>query len=268
MTEPTVVAMLLGALQGATEFLPVSSSGHLAVAERLLGVEDGGLTLSVMLHAGTLLAVGVVLRRRLLDALRQGVLALRQPSRWRGTAGGRDACFVLVASVPTAIIGLSLHDLVDEWTHSPLAVGLGFVVTTALLVSVRGARTGTLEVPSHLGAILIGLAQGIAVAPGISRSGATICVALWLGVRPDRAFELSMLASVPAVLGAVIFEGSGWFAEGAELGSALGGAAVALFVGVVALLVLRGVVDRGRIGWFAVWTAPLAAICFFLAVRS
>lgn len=266
MDQTLIETAILGLLQGATEFLPVSSSGHLAVSERLFGMQDAGLTLNVVLHAGTLFAIGVILRRPLFEAVREGVLALRHPVRWRDTPGGRDALFVVLASVPTAVIGLLLHDVVAEWTHSPLAVGLGFATTTGLLISARLRPGGTRPVPSGVGALLIGLAQGLAVAPGISRSGATICVALWLGVKPGRAFELSMLASVPAVLGAVLLEAPGALRAGAiPVGSTCVGAAVALVTGMVALRLLRGVVDRGRLSWFAWWTGPLAVLCLALA---
>jgi undecaprenyl-diphosphatase len=223
------------------------------------------LVLNVVLHAGTLVAIGVVLHRPLAEAVREGVLALRTPARWRGTAGGRDALFVVIASVPTALIGLLLRDVVAEWTHSPLAVGLGFATTTGVLVSSRLRPGGAREVPGFWGALLIGLAQGAAVVPGLSRSGATICMALWLGVRPSRAFELSMLASVPAVLGAVLLEAPEALREGAVAAVPAGvGAGVALVAGVVALRLLRGVVDQGRLGWFAWWTAPLAVLCLAL----
>ena len=270
MNQPFVEVAVLGLLQGATEFLPVSSSGHLAVGETLFGIGDAGLTLNVVLHAGTLLAIGLVFWRPLLGAVREAALALRRPERLRETPGGRDAWFVFVASVPTAFVGLLLRDTVAEWTHCPSAVGVGFVVTTLLLVATRWSTHGTREVPTLGGALLFGLVQGIAVVPGLSRSGATMCVALFLGVRPVRAFELSMLASVPAVLGAVLLEApEALRAEGisATLPACLG-AAVALAVGIVALRILRGVVDRGRLSWFALWTAPLAVVCFLLAARG
>jgi undecaprenyl-diphosphatase len=268
VSQPLLEIGVLGVLQGATEFLPVSSSGHLALGEQLFAVQDAGLTLNVMLHAGTLLAIVLVLWRRLADAATEGVLALRRPARLRTTSGGRDALFVILASVPTAAVGLLLRKAVADFTHSPLAVGLGFAVTTAVLVSVRWARGGEDEVPSVWGSILIGLAQGIAVVPGISRSGATICAALWLGVRPGRAFELSMLASVPAVLGAVALEAPEMSGDEGALGLAIAGAAIALVVGMGALLLLRGLVCRGRLAWFALWTAPLALACFVLAGRG
>lgn len=258
MTSPHASAAFLGALQGITEFLPVSSDGHLALAEILFGLESGGLTFNVMLHAGTFIATAIVLRERLGRALREGLLALLKPSRFRDTPGGRDALVVIVASIPTALLGLGLRDAVERWTENPLAVGLGFLATTLVLVLSGLARRGEAEQPSLLGALAIGIAQGFAVLPGLSRSGSTIATALWLGVRPDRAFELSMLMSLPAVLGAILLEAPKAIEHGHLDSSAVVGALVASIVGVAALLLLQRLVKRGRFMWFALWVGPLA----------
>ncbi len=255
----------LGTLQGVSEFLPISSSGHLALAELLFGFKTGGLVLEVMLYTGTLLATLVVLRQRLGLALVGGARALLSPSLFRTTAGGRDALVVLVASLPTAIVGLGLESSVQRWTRSPLAVGLGLIATAAILISTRWARSGDDEVPTIMGALLIGIVQGLAVIPGMSRSGSTIALALWLGVRPDRAFELSMLMSVPAVLGAVLLESRHLVVSGGALPAALFGAAVAFAVGVIALLALKRVVVRGHFSMFALWVLPVAIATLAMA---
>lgn len=263
MADPTIQAVVLGALQGLTEFLPVSSSGHLALGQMLFGTKDAGLTLSVMLHAGTLGATALLVRRVLARATMEGLRALRQPSRFKETEGGRDVAVVILASIPTAILGLLLRDTVDRWTGSPLAVGVGFLATGALLVSTLRAPRGAREVPTWLGAVLVGVAQGLAVVPGISRSGSTIAAALWLGVKPQRAFELSMLMSLPAVLGAVILEAR-HLSELQDPVPALIGAAVAFLVGLGALLALERVVIAGRFAWFALWVVPAALLTFSL----
>jgi undecaprenyl-diphosphatase len=258
MFGPFGDAALLGVVQGITEFLPISSDGHLALAELLFRLETGGLTFNVMLHAGTLIATLIVLRAQVWRAVRAGFSALRKPSLFASSAGGRDALVVLIASLPTALIGLLLRDPVERWTESPIALGFGFLGTTVMLLVAQLSPPGQREQPTARGALLVGLAQGLAVLPGLSRSGSTIAVAIWLGVRPDRAFELSMLMSLPAVVGALVLEGRHAF-EGPFPGApALVGATVALFTGVVALLLLRRVVIKGRFGWFAFWVGPLA----------
>jgi len=258
MFGPFGESALLGIVQGLTEFLPVSSDGHLALAEILFKLKGGHVS-NVMLHAGTLLATLIVLRRELWAAVRDGSSALLRPSRSRRTRGGRDALVVLLASIPTALVGLFLRQPVEQWTESPLAIGLGFLGTTAALVLAHFSVPGDRDHPPLAGALLLGAAQGLAVLPGLSRSGSTIAVALWLGVRPERAFELSMLMSVPAVVGAVGIElaerGHVAFTPGAP---AVLAALFALVTGVVALRVLRTLVARGHIGWFAFWVGPLA----------
>lgn len=260
-----IEAILLGILQGISEFLPISSSGHLALAGILFDLQDAGLTLNVLLHVGTLVATGIVLRQRLLLAFTSGARALLRPSLFRTTPGGQDALFVFIASIPTGIIGLSLRDHVEVWTWSPLVVGLGFLVTSILLVLTRFAPTGVIEHPSAKAAVLLGLAQGLAVLPGISRSGTTIFLALFLGVQRARAFELSMLMSVPAVVGAALVE-LPHLSEGiSELPGAILGAIVACLCGVGAMLVLRRTVVGGLFPLFALWVFPLALATLAMA---
>ncbi len=263
--SPVLEVTLLGAIQGLTEFLPISSDGHLALAQILFRTKDAGLTLTVMLHAGTLIATALVLRKQVRGLVKGTVTALGHPSRLFSTIEGRDALFVLVASVPTAVIGLLSRDAVAALTASPLAVALGFLVTGALLVSSLWAPRGEVDHPSAWTALIVGVAQGVAVLPGLSRSGSTIVLALWLGVRPVRAFELSMLVSLPAVGGAVLLEGRHIRDFGDDVALVGLGAIVAFFVGVLALNLLRRSLVRGLFPWFALWVVPLGFATMALA---
>ncbi|HOU92165.1 MAG TPA: undecaprenyl-diphosphate phosphatase [Polyangiaceae bacterium] len=260
-----VEALSLGALQGLTEFLPVSSDGHLALAQLLFDVEDGGLPLNVLLHAGTLLATVIVLRARVRQSLLAGGRGVIRPRQLLGSVAGRDALVVALATLPTAVIGLLLRDPVERWTSSPLAVGLGFLLTTIALASTRWAERGDDEGPTASVALLLGVVQGLAVLPGVSRSGLTIAVALWAGVRPARAFELSMLISLPAIAGAVLLEVPALLGAGFDPGRGLVGAATAFAVGLLALWLLRGTVVRGHFPLFALWTLPLAVATLAMA---
>lgn len=264
--QPFFDAALLGVLQGITEFLPISSDGHLALAELLFKVEGGGLTFNVMLHAGTLLSTLLVLRSHVGRAVYESAMAARHPSRFRTTQGGRDALVVVLASIPTAVIGLLLRDPVERWTHSPVVVGVGFLMTSAAVCSTYWVRPGQREQPTWVGALVIGVLQGLAVLPGLSRSGSTIAGALWLGVRPERAFELSFLMSLPAVFGAIVLEGRHAVTEPFPVVSAGIGALVALATGIVALLALRRVIVRGRFAVFALWTVPVALATLAMAL--
>lgn len=265
MLSPFEQAIVLGILQGLTEFLPISSDGHLALAQMLLEVEGGGLTLTVLLHAGTLLATILYFRQRITKVLVELWQHLRGGRLPPPSSPGWDAVLVLAATVPTGLLGLALRDVVADWTREPLATGFGFIVTAGLLTSTLWARPGTLLAPTLVGALVIGFAQGLAVAPGVSRSGITIVTALWLGVRSERAFEFSMLMSVPAVAAALLLEsieGEAW--DGHGLAAAMG-ALVAFGVGIGALALLRRVVSRGNLAWFALWVLPVALATLALA---
>ncbi len=258
MFGPYGDAALLGVVQGVTEFLPISSDGHLALAEILFQLKTGGLTFNVMLHAGTLLATLIMMRAQVGRAVSEGLAAIVKPSRFFQTSGGRDALVVILASLPSAGLGLLLRDPVSRWTESPLAIGLGFLGTTAVLMLAHGATPGDREQPSFAGAVAIGFAQGLAVLPGLSRSGSTIAVALLLGVRRERAFELSMLVSLPAIFGAILLEGQHTVGTPFPGMPALLGTTVAFVTGLFALGLLRRIVVGGRFGWFAFWVGPLA----------
>ncbi len=260
-----IAAFLLGLLQGITEFLPISSDGHLALAGILFGVKDAGLAFTVLLHAGTLLATSIILRQRLGRAVADGVKALGAPRLFRTTAGGQDALFVILASVPTAIIGFSVRDYVDQWSTSPFVVGLGFMLTALLLISTAFAKPGVVEHPGARAALLMGTMQGIAVLPGVSRSGLTIATALFLGVARPRAFELSMLMSVPAVLGAVLLELPDMAGHISNLPAAILGAVVACISGMGAMMWLKRIVVGGLFPWFALWVFPLAIATLAMA---
>jgi len=265
LNESVLEALVLGLIQGLTEFLPVSSDGHLALAGFLFGFQESGLTLTVLLHAGTVLATALVLRERVGRTIIAGVKGLFRPSTFVREEAGQDALFVLAASVPTGVIGLCLRDAVAQWTHSPLIVGVGFLITALVLASTAWAPSGQNEHPSVRAALIVGTMQGLAVAPGVSRSGLTIASLLFLGVQRGRAFELSMLMSLPVIVGAILLEAVSHLAEMSGLGVAAMGTVVAFASGVAALLVLRRIVVGGRFHWFALWVMPLALATLAMA---
>ena len=257
LSGPLVEAVVLGALQGVTEFLPVSSDGHLAIARLWFG-NDVDLALTVQIHVGTLLATIIVLWDRVRDAVARGLPALIAPARFQESQGGRDALAVLVATVPTAVVALVLEPKVQGWTSSPMVVGFFLFGSAIAVASTRWAPAGELDVPTMGGAALVGLAQGAAVLPGLSRSAVTLAALLWLGVRASRAFELAFLMALPAAAGAVVLEGRHAWRGTPALPPLVVGMAVALFVGIGALVVLRRVMVTGKLAWFAFYLLPVA----------
>lgn len=190
--------IVLGLVQGLTEFLPVSSSGHLRVLEVATGVHTPGVFVEVALHVATLGSVLVVYGARLWTIAR-GVLA-RRPAELR-TAG-----LLLLATVPAGVIGVAFHRQV-ETAASLLLVGAGFIVTGFMNWSTR-RLAGTRAEPTVGVAVGIGFAQALAaVFRGVSRSGSTVCAALWGGLGPAAAAEFSFLLAVPVIAGAALVEG-------------------------------------------------------------
>ena len=190
---------MLGVVQGLTEFLPISSSGHLVLAESLLGLETPGVVVEVTLHVATLLAVVLVYQRRLVGVVVGAIAGNR--AAWRVVA------LFSLATLPAAIVGVLFADFFERTFESLFVVGVSFLVTGLILWTTKwvseGAQTAQ---PSVAGALAIGLAQAVAIFPGISRSGSTVATALWLRVEPVRAAEFSFILAIPAIAGAAVLQ--------------------------------------------------------------
>lgn len=260
-------ALLLGVLQGLTEFLPVSSSGHLFLAQRLLGLRGPELAFDLLLHLGTVLAILIFLRRELSEMLRS--LVGREPAFETAAWGRREVFLIVLSSIPTAAIGLAVHDYV-ETAVTVREVGIGFLVLTLLLLMSNLRFHHKLE-PEKIAAweaVAIGIAQGAAVLPGLSRSGATIALALMLGIGASRSAKYSFLISLPAIFGAALLNlywGVSVLPGAVE--SAVGFFA-ALIAGYLSLVVVERLVVRGRFLRFAPYTLALAALCLFLSWKG
>ncbi|MGC8915963.1 MAG: undecaprenyl-diphosphate phosphatase [Thermoanaerobaculum sp.] len=248
-----VAAILLGVLQGLTEFLPVSSSGHLALAQMLIpGFSQPGLAFDLVLHLGTVVSVLALEWGRLREALRQG-------------HAPRLAGLLLVGTAATAALAFPLRSWAEGAFSKPLAVAAGFALTAVLLVTFGRGDGGGEELPTWKQALAVGLGQGVAVFPGLSRSGTTISVALACGVNRRWAADFSFLLSIPAVAGAALVEAvrereallaasSQW-----EMAALLGFVAAA-GAGLAALCAVKRLVQQGRLAVFAFYLVPLAAL--------
>lgn len=252
-----LTAVVLGAVQGVTEFLPISSDGHIALGAMLFGVSDEmPLSMVVLLHVGTLIATAIVFWPDLVLLTKSTASGLRTPRRFAETDDGRLVLAIVVASVPTALIGLFLEDRVEGWARIPWIVGACLLASAFAVLSTRNGG-GRLDVPTLPHAVLIGVAQGLAVMPGLTRSGSTIAVAMVLGMSGPAAFRFSFLLSLPAIFGATLLQAR-HTEELAALGMpALAGAATALVVGYAALRLLRSIVNQGRFWTFALYLVPL-----------
>ncbi|MFQ5946568.1 MAG: undecaprenyl-diphosphate phosphatase [Anaerolineae bacterium] len=264
-------AVVLGAIQGLTEFLPVSSSGHLVWVPWILGWEAPGLAFDAVLHLGTLGAVLAYFRSDLGRIVVAGVRFLRDPSH-RADPDGRTAWLIVVATLPAAIIGLAAADLLEELFENPGAVGWALIATGLLLLWGERVRRGGREA-SQLRvweALAVGAGQALALFPGISRSGATIAAGLWRGLDRRDAARFSFLLAVPAVLGAGILQGLALLSEGdPEAGWALAlGFASALASGYAAIRVLLRYLQRRSLLPFAGYCLVLGAVLAALYARG
>lgn len=239
-------ALLLGLVQGLTEFFPVSSSGHLVLAETLLGVNPPGLGFEVLVHLATLAAVLVLYRGRLF-ALAGGAL--------RGEVDSiRYIGMLALASVPAAIAGLTLAALVAHTFDLPVLAAVNLLVTGCVVYAIRWlVLRAERPDPGWVGAVAVGVMQAVALLPGISRSGMTVAAALGARTRPDRAAEFSFLLSVPAILGASALQLPDLARSGLEAGPMeLAVAALAAFLaGLLAISLFVRWLRGGRFHLFA-----------------
>ena len=253
-------AIALGVVQGVTEFLPVSSDGHLALASIALGLRPS-LAFDVLLHAGTLAVVVVALRREVGAMIVGSLRLVRRPAS--ADPDARFALHVIVASLPTAAIGLLLRHVAEAQTESPRIVAAWLAVTGGLLLITVRTR-GDRPVNAAL-AFAIGVAQGLAVLPGLSRSGSTIAIALLFGVRREDAVRFSFAASVPAIAGALALELPRLDLGHVGVVPATVGVLCAAAAGALALRGVFAVVGSGRAWAFSLYLFPLAAAVWFLA---
>ncbi len=237
--------LVLGIVQGLTEFLPVSSSGHLVIAEAAIGLRTPGVLVEVALHVATLLAVVVVYRERLVELTLQAFAGAG--SAWKFIS------LLAIATVPAAAMGFFFKEWFERTFESLAAVGFNLILTALILWTSRKVARGSKSEPTALGAVAIGFAQALALLPGISRSGSTVAAGLWLKLDPVKAAEFSFLMSIPAILGAATLQIAGGSADAALVGT--GPMAVsflaALVAGVFAIRVLVALLQRGQFHRFA-----------------
>lgn len=256
--------VILGLVQGLTEFLPVSSTAHLLFTEAFLGIRRPGILLEAVLHLGTALAALIWFWpdvRRLLIGWWATVRRRAEPESARGY--GRLAWLVILISAITGAIGLALADPFERMFGSVHGTALQLVATGLVLLAARGQERRGMMDATATDALGVGLAQAVSIIPGISRSGTTIAAALWLGLRRDDAARLSFLAAIPAVAGGGLFglkdlgAASSLGYTGAQL---LVGFAVAVASGALAIRWLLAVVRRGKLGWFAAYCIAAGAV--------
>jgi undecaprenyl-diphosphatase len=260
-------AIVLGLVQGLTEFLPISSSGHLVLGKYLLGIDPAGaanVTFEIFVHFGTVLSILTVYWSRVWEITGITMKALMRPStlgdRFRNDEAFRIGVFIPVTMIPTGVAYILFGDFFEAAFGDPRLVCAMLAVTGVLLVLTMLRRDPSGEL-STAKSFLIGVAQAAAMIPGISRSGATICTALYQNVKPEKAANFSFLMLLPVVVGATLLKGFDVASSEASVGWApiLAGTGVAYVSGVAAIKLLLDVIRRGRLQWFALYCFVAAA---------
>jgi undecaprenyl-diphosphatase len=234
---------ILAVIQGLTEWLPVSSSGHLVITQKILGL-NLPLIFDVMLHVGTLIVVLTVFRKDIADIIKAVV------KRDFENEKGKLALFIVVGSVPIAIIGFIFHDVIESLFSNLLAVGIALIITGSVLFFSE-KRLGNRKM-GFLDSLLIGLAQGITIIPGVSRSGITIATGLLRKIDKVTAFRYSFLLSVPAIIGAAVMESRDMILRNMDM--------VPLFLGATISMIVGN--EKFHLFAYYCWTVGIAIILF------
>lgn len=252
-------AAILGIIQGLTEFLPVSSSGHLVLTQELFGFNPGGISFEIFVHLGSLAAVLIYFRSRLWEILTS---FMSKESK----EGRSYALFLVIGTIPAAIIGLTFEDFFESIFASPVITSVFLFVTGLILFSTKFAKRGQNNVTWGT-AIIIGLAQAIAILPGISRSGSTISAGIWSKVEPSKAAEFSFLLSIPAIAGAAILKMGELLSQSdTSAGPYFIAGLLSFASSLVAIHWLLAIIRRGRLDLFAYYCFAVGALGLYLFV--
>jgi len=264
-----IEAIILGIVQGLTEFLPVSSSGHLVLTEELLGLTMHNIRFVVVVHLGSLLAVLAVYRvqvGKIIRGLYKGRVRYRK-GKWKfDNPNTRLSWLLLMATIPAGLVGFFFGGMIERVFYHPFWVGVCLIVTGLVLFCIRFVKTAE-DGLNWWRAGIIGLAQAVAILPGMSRSGSTIAAGIYSGVEKSRAAEFSFLLSIPVILGAGVLEFRKMMEtapESAEIVTLLLGAAASAISGYLAIRFLLNVIKKGRLHYFAYycWLVALIVIIF------
>ncbi|TJX67062.1 undecaprenyl-diphosphate phosphatase [Soehngenia saccharolytica] len=254
-------AIILGLFQGIAEFLPISSSGHLALLQQLFGIKEGNLFFAEMLHFGTLVSIFIVyfkdIRLMVIEFIKLIFTIIKEKSIPILNQYQKFALLIIVASIPTAIIGLALEGFIENMFSSVLPIGIAFIITGFLLwfSERRGNGNKKIEDVTFKDSLFVGLMQGIAIFPGISRSGSTIVGALLRDFDRSVATEFSFILSIPAVLGSFIL-GMKDVLDGSAVTIELPifiGVIISAIAGVFAIKALVKLLENKKLHYFSIY---------------
>jgi undecaprenyl-diphosphatase len=258
-----IEALILGIIQGLTEFLPVSSSGHLEIGKAILNAEaSDNLVFTVAVHGATVLSTLVVFRKDILELLR-GLF------KFEYNTETRYILILLFSALPVLLVGLFFKDTVESFfVGNLLLVGVSLLVTAALLLFTHWAPD-KLQNLTYGKAFVIGIGQALAVIPGVSRSGTTISTALYLGVSKEKAARFSFLMVLVPIIGANILsvlQGDFTAADGPGITALVIGFAAAFIAGLIACTWMISIVKKGKLSWFALYCFIIGSIAIIYSL--
>ena len=262
-------AIILGLAQGLSEFLPISSSGHLALLQYFFGVDaEQVLPFAVLLHLGTLISVFIVYWNDIVELVKELGAVIKDIFTGKGLRVNanptrRLGFMIIVATIPTAIIGLVFNDLFASLYLSLIAIGTGLVIPGAILLIAEkmGKNNKGVKEMKFRHALFVGLMQGVAICPGISRSGSTLFGGLVSGLNREFAVKFAFLISIPSILGSVIVEAPDAFKAGmsiAQIGPVIAGVVVAALSGLFAIKAMIKLVSNKKLTGFTIYVWALA----------
>ncbi len=262
LSDNFIYSLLLGVVQGITEFLPISSSGHLLLAKNLLGIHDMPLLYGVFFHFATVLAVCtlyrkdlIIIAKDLIQFLLQSIGFCRSETVQSDLNSGTRLCMLLIiGTLPAVFVGGLYADFFRNVFSNPNAALINFTITGVILISTI-LMPREKKILTVLSSLLIGVAQSFALFPGISRSGITISAGLWLGIKPEEVVKYSFLLSVPVILGANILEFSNVSMQILQnhIWYLIAGGITSYVSGLVAIVLVLKVIKIGRFFWFGVY---------------
>lgn len=266
-------AVILGLIQGLAEFLPISSSGHLALMQQWFGIEeDKVLLFAVLLHVGTLVSVFIVYWKDVWELIKELGLTIKDIFTGKGLRlqerpTRKLGVMIIVATIPTGIIGILFNDFFDSLYNSVIPIGIGLIITGFLLVLAErmGSSSRGIQQMNYRNALFIGTVQGIAICPGISRSGSTLFGSLMCNLDRKFAVKFVFLISIPSILGSAVMEAPAAIESGmdpGQLGPILVGMAVAAVSGLIAIKTMIKIVSNKKLNYFScyVWILGLIVV--------
>jgi undecaprenyl-diphosphatase len=262
-------AILLAVLQGLTEFLPVSSSGHLVLAQHLLNLHDSQIVaFDIFVHFGTLISIVLVFKKDIVEMLRSILHAgttLQLKNAYETKEYFRLTIAILVGSMPAGIIGLLFHRQIQETFTDPKFAAMNIIITGLILFLTRLAKPKKGKRVGFLSSFIIGIAQAIAILPGISRSGSTMSTALYLKITPVQAARFSFLLSVPVIAGATLLECYQLAQQGTTLGflPILVGMVISASTGYVAIKFMLKIMEKGKFSLFSYYCLAIGIVGIF-----